>query len=723
MSEFRWVPLPAVRACTTFAVMILLLLGAAATGQIDVTRAANQGLAAPAPRLTGDLERVVLERAAFHAEDVVQSVDLPHVVPFPLIPDAGGLVSYHLVLDIQDVPSTPLGVYLAKMSLAGRFYLNGQLIASCGTGSLELLRCLHQPQFFVPPPSIWIKGVNHLVFEIYANNRQMNGLSPVFVGDADSLYRGLFSFRYGLQVELLRGLTWVVLSIGLIALGVASILRKEWMYWWFGLCAIFNSLSNLNVLITYPFVNEELYSWFVFSSRLVTAPLFVLLVLEFFGRCGKWWRSLFLGYALIMPFVTWFSGNDRLVVFFLYQPVSIAAVVVGFFALRWVWQKPTPANIGVVFCTWALIVISAGDMFRLGGSARFDGFYLITYILSVLFFVFGVILIARLASALRAERRLGTRNRLATEAAQAAFWDWDASSDRLTWSSGSEALTTRKPQSVEVERPTWSAWCHPDDRPRLLEALNRALTSDEPIVLEHRLVTLDKCPRWVVSHALVDGEPGKAGGRVLTGISIDISARKRAELDLKRLVDERQRLMQDMHDGFGTELSTARIRIKYGELTQSQLLGIIDECIDDLRLVVDTLDNADNDLEIAIATYRHRLSARLGDAPFTLKWDVRFPKALRPGARSVLQMMRLLQEALNNAIKHSGAGVIKITVNGTDDDRLVIAVADDGHGFNRSVDTGRGLLNMERRVEALGGAVTIQSSPSGTLVEFVFLWK
>jgi len=705
-----------------FVFMFASLSADASISEASAMLASGETHAVVAPQLNADVDRLVLDQADFHAMHFVQRVELPHVVPFSQIPVSGGFVAYQLTLDISSLPNQSLGIYIPKMSLSGSVYLNGRLIASCGTGRLELLRCLHQPQFFVPPLHLWEEGLNELVFHVYANNRQMNGLSKVFVGEADSLYRGPYSSRYALQVELLRGLTWVVLSLGLLALGVASILRTEWMYWWFGLCAIFNALSNLNVLITYPLIDQDLYSWFVFSTRLVTAPLFVLLVLEFFGRSGKWWRTVFLGYALLMPIVTWFSGNDRWVVFVLYQPISLAAVVVGIFTLRWVWQKPTAANIGVVLCTWALLVISAGDMFRLGGGARFDGVYLITYILSTLFFVFGVILIARLASALRVERRLGTRNRLATEAAQAAFWDWDGSSDRLTWSSGSDSLTALNPKSATGERATWSTLCHPDDRQRLLEALTQALTSHEPIVLEHRLATLDNSPRWVVSHALVDGEPSKVGGQVLTGISIDITARKRAELDLKRLVAERQRLMQDMHDGFGTELSTARIRIKYGELTQAQLLGVIDECIDDLRLVVDTLDNTDNDLEVSIAAYRHRLSARLGDAPFALKWHVRLPKALRPGAQSVLQIMRLLQEALNNAVKHSGAQLIEITVTGTDQDRLMIAVVDDGHGFDRSVATGRGLLNMERRAEAIGGQCMIESSMSGTVVRFILPW-
>ena len=78
---------------------------------------------------------------------------------------------------------------------------------------------------------------------------------------------------------------------------------------------------------------------------------------------------------------------------------------------------------------------------------------------------------------------------------------------------------------------------------------------------------------------------------------------------------------------------------------------------------------------------------------------------------------RLIQEALNNVVKHAGAGHAEVTVR-EDDSVVNVAVHDDGRGF--TVDepgAGFGLTGMRERVELLGGSLTIESAAGhGTTV-------
>jgi signal transduction histidine kinase len=71
---------------------------------------------------------------------------------------------------------------------------------------------------------------------------------------------------------------------------------------------------------------------------------------------------------------------------------------------------------------------------------------------------------------------------------------------------------------------------------------------------------------------------------------------------------------------------------------------------------------------------------------------------------------RLVQEALNNAVRHSGARNAKVTV-----DRLagsiVVRVSDDGRGFDPGRSRGMGILGMEERVKRLGGTFRVTSQP------------
>jgi signal transduction histidine kinase len=71
---------------------------------------------------------------------------------------------------------------------------------------------------------------------------------------------------------------------------------------------------------------------------------------------------------------------------------------------------------------------------------------------------------------------------------------------------------------------------------------------------------------------------------------------------------------------------------------------------------------------------------------------------------------RLVQEALNNAVRHSGARNAKVVVEQTEN-HIVVRVVDDGHGFDAGRSRGMGILGMEERVKRLGGTLGVESQP------------
>ena len=113
-----------------------------------------------------------------------QTVELPHILQSGDFNRSGSTVHYRLVVQLPRQPDAALGVFVSKLSLAGRLSLNGEEVGSCVEGRLQDVRCLNQPSLFVPPKGAWRVGANTLDFEIYANSRQANGLTPVLGGDA-----------------------------------------------------------------------------------------------------------------------------------------------------------------------------------------------------------------------------------------------------------------------------------------------------------------------------------------------------------------------------------------------------------------------------------------------------------------------------------------------------------------------------------------------------------
>jgi signal transduction histidine kinase len=118
-----------------------------------------------------------------------------------------------------------------------------------------------------------------------------------------------------------------------------------------------------------------------------------------------------------------------------------------------------------------------------------------------------------------------------------------------------------------------------------------------------------------------------------------------------------------------------------------------------------------------LGTLRARISRRLALAGVQMKWQVDdLPPMPHLGPRAVLDIARVVQEAITNAIKHSGCGEITVRAALAADGRHVeICVADNGRGVQQP-GKGRGLSGMQRRASELGGSVTLESSPAGTRV-------
>lgn len=187
------------------------------------------------------------------------------------------------------------------------------------------------------------------------------------------------------------------------------------------------------------------------------------------------------------------------------------------------------------------------------------------------------------------------------------------------------------------------------------------------------------------------------------------------------LVGERQRLMRDMHDGIGGQLMSLLFAARQKTIPRAELTEGLQAVIDELRLIIDSLDTVGESLGAALASFRSRIEPRLGAAGIRIEWTNSLPDDL-PGLspRAILQVFRIVQEAITNAIKHSGSKAIAIdlALAPDDPDRLVVRVADQGKGMTsgEAKVAGRGIASMQARAAAIGGTLDLASDPAGTTV-------
>lgn len=181
--------------------------------------------------------------------------------------------------------------------------------------------------------------------------------------------------------------------------------------------------------------------------------------------------------------------------------------------------------------------------------------------------------------------------------------------------------------------------------------------------------------------------------------------------------EEREQLLRDLHDGLGSHLASARILLDDQNLPTAQVRDLIDDCIDDMRLLLDA-SGPQAQLADALGSLRYRITQRLGAAAVQVRWALALERLPPLPGTTGLQLLRLVQEALTNALRHSGGQQIEVTARyDADQERLHLSVADNGKGLRADGREGRGLGNMRQRAKMLGALLQLHSDACGTRVE------
>jgi PAS domain S-box-containing protein len=276
---------------------------------------------------------------------------------------------------------------------------------------------------------------------------------------------------------------------------------------------------------------------------------------------------------------------------------------------------------------------------------------------------------------------------------------------------------------------TWIAFIHPDDVKGVLDALWQALKDQRPFSKEYRLHRDDGVYRWMfdVASPRVNGDGSFAG---FIGSAIDVTDQKIARQALEnvsgQLIEaqekERTRIARDLHDDICQRLALLSMELEQAKhvptrspSTADDLEAIRRHCSEiagDVQSLSHELHSSKLDylgVAAAVRGFCREFAKQHGViVDFT---DKNVPPHLPKDIS--LCLFRVAQEALHNAVKHSGADRFTVDLSAIPGE-VRLQVADAGKGFNIEAakkNRGLGLVSMQERVHLVHGRFSIESKP------------
>jgi PAS domain S-box-containing protein len=324
---------------------------------------------------------------------------------------------------------------------------------------------------------------------------------------------------------------------------------------------------------------------------------------------------------------------------------------------------------------------------------------------------------------------------LVTKATNDAIWDWDVNTNSLYWGEGIYTLFGLKPGYVDNASNFWESCIHPEDRDRVVSGLNKFISDSTSKIWEdeYRFIKPNGEYALVFDRGfLIYDHSGKITRMV--GSMQDVTDKKEMEKKLlKQQVDkqkliaqavvnaqekERAEIGKELHDNVNQILSTAKLYLELAETDDDSRLELI-------RRSTNNISDAINEIR---TISRSLVPPSIGDLGLieSLQDLVENIKATRRlhvefyysgtidnmlDEKRKLMLFRIIQEQVNNVLKHAAAKNLVIELIADSEGHSVdLTISDDGKGFEldrvRSK-KGVGLSNIASRAQLFNGSVNI----------------
>ena len=331
------------------------------------------------------------------------------------------------------------------------------------------------------------------------------------------------------------------------------------------------------------------------------------------------------------------------------------------------------------------------------------------------------------------------RLEVALETARGGMWDLEPGGGEPRQTDFFYRMLGADPHTGRLDRQFWSRRLHPEDAPRVREALRRAVDGTATLYEEeYRLRHVDGSWRWVLDRGRALEHDASGRALHLVGFIVEIADPHSLERELIEIANrEQQRIGSDLHDGLGQDLTGIALMLRaIGAQVRregsracadiEEVIGLVNGAIESTRSLARGLSpvSAERDgITGALQALAARATERYG-IPVT--FEARVAEPLPYDETAATHVYRIAQEALTNAMRHSRATEVSILLTASGGE-LLLEVNDNGSGFplaechampsddvpSGTGSSGLGLKIMRYRAQMLGGNLAFGESAAG----------
>lgn len=342
----------------------------------------------------------------------------------------------------------------------------------------------------------------------------------------------------------------------------------------------------------------------------------------------------------------------------------------------------------------------------------------------------------------KAEEKIKSSNErymLATKATNDTIWDWDLKSGHCFWGEGFYTQFGYKYFDGMHERRFWETHIHPLDQQRVLRSKENFIANNTEGVWseEYRFEKADGAYAVVSDRGFLVFDKDKNVTRVI-GSMQDITEKKNMEKKLlqqelskhKSIAQamihaqekERAEIGQELHDNVNQILSTGKLYLELAKSNDHEQPQLLEFCVENINTAINEIRKISRALvpsSIEDLGLTESINDLVDQINSTKSMNVEFYTVCwsdeQIGSAQKLTLFRIIQEQVNNVLKHSGAHNLIIELELDEfENKIKLNISDDGKGFDPEKIKSKkslGFSNIFSRVHLFDGKISIVSAP------------